>query len=293
MKRYKNDRQYDPEVLERLHQVQLEILKDFILVCEKYNLTYFAIYGTAIGAVRHQGFIPWDDDIDVGMLRRDYNRFFEVFEQELGEKYALLTPEIDERYACTVTHIQKKGTRFVSEMSQDLKCEQCIFMDIFPFDYVADHKKEQMKQARKTTFWGKILFLSGTAYPIIPLTGILGILAAGACKVIHYILKCMRISPKTLYRKFLKAATAYNDEQREYVTSFEYTGCIRDKIREKEIFPLQKVPFEHMEINIPANNDKFLRNVYGDYMQLPSEEKRVNHMPLEIDFGENEDKYYA
>ena len=132
MKKENKYQGYPPEILDKLHKVQLEILEDFIRVCNKYGLRYFAIYGTAIGAVRHEGFIPWDDDIDVGMLRRDYDRFFEVFEKELGDKYNLLTPEIDPRYACTVTHIQRKGTRFVSEMSKDLKCEQCIFMDIFP-----------------------------------------------------------------------------------------------------------------------------------------------------------------
>ena len=72
MKRYKEKKGYIPEVLDKLHEVQLQILKDFINVCEKYNLTYFAVYGTAIGAVRHGGFIPWDDDIDVGMLRDQY-----------------------------------------------------------------------------------------------------------------------------------------------------------------------------------------------------------------------------
>lgn len=288
MKRYQTDRSYEPEVLERLHNIQLEILEDFIKVCDKYELIYFAVYGTAIGAVRHQGFIPWDDDIDVGMLRKDYDKFFEVFEQELGDKYTLLTPEIDDRYACTVTHIQRKGTRFISEASQDLKCEQCIFMDIFPFDRVASEEKEQKKQARNTGFLGKLLFLTGTAYPVIPLEGITGALAGCACKLIHYTLKLFQVSPKTIYMKYLKEATAYNqDNTSEYVTSFEYAGCIRDKIKEKELYPLKKVKFEHLEVNVPANNDEFLRNVYGDYMQLPPEDKRVNHMPLVIDFGDN------
>lgn len=70
---------YEKTVLEKLHRVQIEILNDFIMVCEKYDLTYFAIYGTAIGAVRHHGFIPWDDDIDVGMLRKDYEKFCGIF----------------------------------------------------------------------------------------------------------------------------------------------------------------------------------------------------------------------
>ena len=287
MKRYQNKKGYEPEVLEKLHRIQLEILEDFTKVCEKYNFTYFGVYGTAIGAVRHQGFIPWDDDIDVGMLRSDYDKFFDVFEKELGEKYSLLTPEVDERYACTVTHIQRKGTKFISEASQDLKCEQCIFMDIFPFDYVANDEKGQKKQARWTGIWGKMLFLSGTAYPLIPLTGIAGRVAGGACKAIHFGLKLLRVSPKTLYRKYLKVATRYNQEGgTEYVTSFEYAGCITDKIKEREIYPLQKVKFEHLEINLPANNHEFLTHVYGNYMELPPEDKRVNHMPLEIDFGD-------
>lgn len=288
MKKENKYQGYPPEILDKLHKVQLEILEDFIRVCNKYGLRYFAIYGTAIGAVRHEGFIPWDDDIDVGMLRRDYDRFFEVFEKELGDKYNLLTPEIDPRYACTVTHIQRKGTRFVSEMSKDLKCEQCIFMDIFPFDYVAPGKKAQKKQARRTTFWGKLLFLSGTGNPIIPYGGIMGAVMHAACMLIHLVLKLFRVSPASIYRKYKAAATEYNNrkERSGYVTSFEYTGCIKDKVRRSALFPVREVPFENMMIAIPNNNDEFLTKVYGDYMQLPPEDKRVNHMPIEIDFGD-------
>ena len=206
MERYRERKSYNREILNKLHKVQLQILGDFINVCEKYNLTYFAIYGTAIGAVRHNGFIPWDDDIDVGMLREDYDKFFEVFDQELGDKYNLLTPETDERYACTVTHLQRKGTRFVSEMSQDLKCEQCIFMDIFPFDYVAANRKQQLSQGRKANFLGKMLFLSGTAYPFIPFGGIKGKIAGLICKMIHFGLKILHITPVKIYKKYKNVA---------------------------------------------------------------------------------------
>ena len=77
MKKYSRSKQYDEIVLKKLHGVQVEMLHDFAQVCEKYKLPYFAVYGTAIGAVRHAGFIPWDDDIDVGMLRVDYDKFME------------------------------------------------------------------------------------------------------------------------------------------------------------------------------------------------------------------------
>lgn len=292
-KRYKEARGYDDAVLEKLHRVQLEILSDFIGVCQKYNLTYFVVYGTAIGAVRHSGFIPWDDDIDVGMLREDYNKFFEVFQDELGEKYNLLTPEIDGRYACTVTHIQRKGTKFVSEASQDLKCEQCIFMDIFPFDYVAADQKAAVRQGRKANILGKLLFLSGSAYPVIPFGGFKGEIAALGCKFIHFLLKLIRITPQKLYKRFVEVSTAYNnsDDRSEYVTSFEYAGCLKDRIKKNGLFPMKEVQFENLRVNIPANNHEFLSKVYGDYMQIPPENERVNHMPLIIQF-EGEDPIY-
>ena len=288
MKRYEERKEYEPEVLEKLHKVQLKMLEDFINSCEKHNLTYFMVYGTAIGAIRHQGFIPWDDDIDVGMLRKDYDKFLTIFPQEMGKKYNLLTPKIDGRYACTVTHIQKKGTKFISEMSKDLKCEQGIFMDIFPFDNVAKGKKQQLRQMRMTYFWGKLLFLSRTGNPIIPLKGMSKVVAGFACKIIHRMLKLFRISSGFIYRKYVEAATQYNDSDMcgEYITSFEYAGCLKDKIKAKDLFPLKAVPFEYLMVKIPQNNHEFLKKVYGDYMKLPPENERVNHMPLVIDFGE-------
>lgn len=277
---------YAEEILEQLHGVQVEILKDFSRVCEKYSIPYFAIYGTAIGAVRHQGFIPWDDDIDVGMLRKDYDRFCQIFSKEMGDKYKLLTPEIDGRYACTVTHIQKKGTRFVSHMSKELRCEQCIFMDIFPFDYVAQDRKKSKKQGRLSNFLGRLLFLSGTPYPYIPYKGIKKEAAGFVCCIAHYGCKLLRITPKKIYRKYLETATAYNHVGgSEYVTSFEYAGALKDKVKKDDIFPLKKVRFEDTEICIPANNHEFLKKVYGEYMMIPKEEERVNHVPYILDFG--------
>lgn len=291
MRKYNLSKSYRPEVLQKLHNVQLQILKDFSEVCDKYNIPYFAVYGTALGAVRHGGFIPWDDDVDVAMLREDYNRFFSIFTNELGERYNLLTPDIDDRYACTVTHLQKKGTKFISEMSKDLKCEQCIDIDIFPLDFVAMNEKEERKQARKATFFGKLLFLCGTPYPVIPVSGIAGYAMSVICIAVHFILKILRISPRVLYRKYLDVVTSYNDLKGVYVTSFEYTGCIKDKIRATEIFPLKKVKFENIEINIPNNNHEFLTKVYGNYMKLPPENERVNHMPVLIQFEGEEPLY--
>lgn len=294
MKKYSRSKQYDETVLKKLHGVQVEMLHDFAQVCEKYKLPYFAVYGTAIGAVRHAGFIPWDDDIDVGMLRVDYDKFMEIFSKEMSDKYNLLTPQIDGQYSCTVTHIQRKNTIFVSEVTQNLKCEQCIFMDIFPFDYVPRDRKKQVAQSRKANILGKLLFLSGNPNPIIDYDGIKGEIMSLGCRLVYVALKLLRIKPSWIYKKYVDNATKYNksDEKGRYVTSYEYVGSLKDKIAAKDIFPLKKVPFENTEINIPNNNDKFLKKVYGDYMKIPPENERVNHMPLIIQF-EGEEPIYA
>ena len=280
---------YEPDTLQRLHDVQVQMLKDILRVCDKYSIPCFLIYGTAIGAVRHGGFIPWDDDIDVGMLREDFDKFCEIFPRELNSEYELLTPLIDNRYACTVCHVQKKGTTFISEVSKDLKCHLGIFMDIFPFDAVPDTHEDQKKILRKTTFYGKLLFLSGTGNPHIPYTGIIYHILHFGCLLIHFLLKIFQITPDKLYKKFLKACTLYNNRQCEYVTSYEYTGSIKDKIKKEELFPLQKVPFESIEAYIPKNNDEFLTKVYGEYMKVPPESKRINHAPLVITFEDSMD----
>lgn len=291
---YNRTGSYDPEVLKKLHGVQLQLLKDFMETCRKHHLKYFLVYGTAIGAVRHKGFIPWDDDIDVGMLRKDYDRFLEIFPAEMKDRYQLLTPFTDGRYSCTVTHIQKRGTKFVSEVTRNMEYEQGIFMDIFPFDYVAANKGAALFQGAMANFWGKLLFLRGTPEPVINVGGWKGRFLGQACKMVHGFLCLIGIQPRTLYKKFLKTAKKYNNSKKrsEYVTSFEYMGCLKDKVRAKELFPLRKILFEDLEAYIPGNNEEFLGKVYGDFMQIPPKENRVNHMPYMIQF-EGEEPIYV
>lgn len=280
-------KQYDSKTLKKLQNVLVEIMNDVIAVCDRHNIPCFLVYGTAIGAARHAGFIPWDDDIDLGMLREDYNHFLEIFEKELSDKYELLTPLTDNRYACTVTHVQKRGTVFITEGNQDLQCNRSIFIDIFPFDHLPDDQKCQKKIVRKSKILAKLLFLSGTGNPVIPFDGIVYHILHFACEIVHFCLNVFHIKPATLYQKFVSTATQYNCQEYEYVTSYEDNQCLKCKVKIDDLFPLKKVKFEDTEAYVPNNNETYLNQIYGNFMEIPPVEKRVNHAPIKIDFGDN------
>lgn len=279
-------KEYDPIELKKLQNVQLEILKDFISICKKYDLNYIMEGGTGIGVVRHQGFIPWDDDVDVSMPRKDYNVFLTVLEEEMGDKYKILTPEIDERYACNVTKMQKKGTKFVPYISKDMKCDQCISIDIFPLDKVSKDKKRRSRQLKKTWILNKMIFLCGTSEPIIPLKGFSKKAASVVIRITHWMLKLFRISPKTLYRILEREEQRYNETDSHYYNNFRSIYASHQFISQQELFPLREMEFEGITVNVPNNYDAYLTRIFGDYMKMPPEEKRVNHCPYLLDFGE-------
>lgn len=118
---------YDPEVLKRVQETELEILKDFIDLCDRHDIDYFGVGGTAIGAVRHQGFIPWDDDIDIGFLRKDYDRFLALAKEELSDKYEVLNAIEDQNYPLPTTRLVKKGTVFHEEPLKNANATLAFF----------------------------------------------------------------------------------------------------------------------------------------------------------------------
>lgn len=124
----------DPK-LRRLQLAELEILDVFVRVCVKHGLRYYLVGGTLLGAVRHQGFIPWDDDIDVAMPREDYDRFADVAALELGPQYFYQCPETDPYYFLTYAKIRKNGTEVYEERFKNAKFHKGIFIDIFPLDF--------------------------------------------------------------------------------------------------------------------------------------------------------------
>ena len=281
MNQYKK---YDPDVLEKLHAEELSVLKEFIRVCKKYGLRYFALFGTNIGAARHQGFIPWDDDIDIGMLREDYEKLLKVVPEECQGRYRVVGPDCEEKFYNLVPHFCKTGTRFATNYDHG-RYNMGIGMDIFVYDYLADDEKQRKKQVRLTSFWRSLYLVYHVDFfrnSVFKEGNLLPRLAAGAA---HRILRRIPRADAFFYRQYLSHARAFR-RKTAYVTQFCDTMALQSAIAWDELLPLRELPFEDIQICVPAEYDKLLTRVYGDYMELPPEEKRQNHYPYLLDFGD-------
>ena len=281
------ERFYNDEDLKKIQNLELEMIKEFIDFCEKHDLTYFLIAGSALGAVRHNGFIPWDDDLDIGMPREDYEKFLMLAKSKLLDKYHILNAEQYEEYPLLTTQMALKGTKFVVENFKTLNIPFGIYLDIFPFDGMCDDRKKAIRHARKTWFWGKIQILSCIPKPYVAFKGYKRSCIWAMTTLAYYILKLLHIRPDSLYKKTKQLSIKYNEYKNKRINFFCDTNCMSNMIKIKELYPLKKGNFEGVEVNLPYKVEAHLTRMYGsDYMKLPPKEKRKNHYPYVLDFGE-------
>ena len=277
---------YDKETLERVQKVEQEILKDLLEAGERRGFQLFLICGSAIGAVRHEGPIPWDDDIDVGMLRKDYQQLEKVFEEEFADRYELVTTDTVPSYACSVIKVQKKGTRFISREHIDFHCDLGICVDIFVYDRMAPTKIRRQIQSAEAFFFRSLLFVSGTPRPEFKFAGWKSKAASIVTACAHYALKGFGITPQRIYHLHQRVAQRYNKTRSPYVATYAGMYPWENFMTKKGLFPLRKVPYADMLVPIPHDYDSYLRRMYGEYMTIPPVEKQVNHKPMVIDFGD-------
>lgn len=283
----KNVRMYDDGILEKLQKIELDMFKDFALLCDKHNINYFAIAGSAIGAVRHGGMIPWDDDIDIGMLREDYEKLLKIVPEYLDKKYRFNGPDSDYKYYNLVPNISRIGTRFVIDLAEGT-FDIGIFMDIFVFENISNDKKEVDRQIWQTRIWRNLYVLSNINYfrflngePFFKKVKYV------LCGTVHYILKVIPCRERWLYRHYLKYALKYNGQTDHYTIlgdPFAKILCLK----REDIFPLREAVFGDTKIKIPNHCEKMLEKRFGNYMEIPPEEERVNHCPVILEFGEVE-----
>ena len=280
-------KQYEHKVLKKIQQEELKVLKEFIRICDKYDINYFGVFGTVIGTVRHQGFIPWDDDMDFGMLRDDYEKFKKVAPEEFGDLYGLAGPDCVQKYYNFVSKMYKKNTRFVTNYDHG-NFEMGINIDIFVFDDLAMNRKARNKQMKKALFLRKLYMTKNVNFYTSSVFTKGNLMGRIACGLMHYAWKVLPVTNEWLAKKWKENATRYHGTSK-VVTQFNDTMIWESRISIDDLFPLVELPFEDIKIKVPKNYDKILRELYGDYMQLPPKEKRQNHYPYILQFeGEKE-----
>ncbi len=280
-------REYDEETLKKLQKLELEMLKDFMRLCDHYHIDYFGDGGTAIGAVRHGGFIPWDDDIDIGLMRKDYERFLKVAQKHYGNKYKIINGQTDPAYPFPTTRWIMLGTDFREECLKDVPCETGIFLDIYCFDNVPDQDWKMKLQAWRAWFWGKLMVLRSIPEPVLYFGGWKAKAVLLACKLANRILRILHVSPQFLYRMAMREAKRYQNEDTERIAFMFNPKPLSEVYRKDDVYPTQRMNFDGLSMKFPKNIHTCISTYYGDdYMELPPEDKRHNHPPYSLDFGE-------
>ena len=272
-------KRYDDDTLKHLQQVQIKILKYFIKICEENDLTYFMYAGSLLGAIRHQGFIPWDDDIDVIMFREDFEKLNKILENELDEKYNFFNVLNEETYHYTWGRLTLKNTLFKEWWGDQVDYTPNIFLDIFILDNVPKDKYKKFIQK-----WKSFTLNMLTSYSILKFKND-SKLKEIIQQTIYYLIKILPVSPSTIKKACVNSFKKYQYEDCEEVCDFPSENMMQMSFR-SDWLPLKKAKFEDMEVNIPNNYDKILRMDFNNYMEFPPEDSRFNPAPEEIDFGE-------
>lgn len=264
------------EELRKIQLVQIEILKYIDEYCTKNDLRYSIAYGTILGAVRHGGFIPWDDDLDICMPREDYEKFIELWEDT--DKYILQNHYTNPNFTQSFTKIRKKNTAFVQKTDIGLDYHKGIFVDIFPFDKVPDNTIRKKIQSLNVLFYN--LYTRGYA----PKNN--GTIVRLASQFI------LGITPRKNYfkksKKYLSKICKYNYDKKLKYVDVSVTNTM-NMYYDNDIFDnMQKIKFENLNVTVMNKYKDFLKIRYGDYMKLPPESEQTwYHHPVLIDFEHN------
>lgn len=260
--------------MNELQSCQLNILKEFIKVCKNNNLRYYLVGGTCLGAVRHKGFIPWDDDIDVAMPREDYDKFI-TLQKEFNEPYFIQTYKSDKNYIYNYAKVRDSSTTFIENFFACTQMNHGVWIDVFPLDGMSYEIKPAIKFAKKVkATWHQafLMYLPSlkrkirlkTLWKDIPLN------------IIAYLFFFLNVGH---YRNKLvdKKVTKIKYEDAVLVGNFFGTNAKKEAMP-KEIFLEGSIgTFEEIEVTLPKDVDKYLTLLFNNYMQLPPVKQQVGH----------------
>lgn len=258
--------------LEQTQEIYLELLQEFDGVCRQYGLRYDLCGGSMLGAVRHRGFIPWDNDIDLSMPRPDYERLLELQREgklRLPGRRQVVS-ERDKTFPRHFARYVRHDVKRVSEMAEDWDCPY-IGIDIFPLDGVPADERSFARQIKKIRRLRRFLLTSvekkGTSRR--------GKAAAMVKNLYRPILRL--IGSYRLAHMLDKECSRVDYETAQYVGIISGMYGLKERWRKDQMLPQARFDFEGLQVLGFANYDIYLKNLYGDYMKLPPEDQRVPH----------------
>lgn len=250
--------------IRQMQEAQLDIFNQVYEVCKKNNIPVFLAYGTAIGAVRHGGFIPWDDDIDIFIFQEDRERLKAACKKELPEKYFYQSVDTDKNYRLAIDRIRNSETTLIEAEEKGRDINHGIYIDIYPLFKCAEGKVDFFKQRISRLLYRLFLYNE-------PPKNRGGIMSVGA-KVL------LTLTPGFIKKAMLEKSCAYTEKKGSDKLLCVFYGDDENVKYERKWFEVaREIGFEESTAPIPSGNDNILKLQYGNYMQLPPEDKRVIH----------------
>jgi len=278
--KYVDDKEYDPEDLKHLQELLLMILNDFITFCDDHEITYFIDGGSTLGCVRHQGFIPWDDDIDVTLFRDQYDKFLE-YRDEFDDKYEILNMEDYDKYCRIYSKISLKGTKTGEIFDRNTNFTYGISIDVFVFDNIPNPGLKRELFVFQFRIFRRFLGLYEITNADIYLSRTKEIIG----HFVIFLFKILHIDNNTVKKYGKKIIEKSKELDSDYVCSLgtPYGLYAFDKsIFESSI----KSKFESIEVNLAQDYERYLNINFGeDWRELPPVEERHNHKYVGFDFG--------
>lgn len=264
----------DARNLKILQEIELENLKKIIEICDANSLRYFLIGGSLIGVLRHHGFIPWDDDIDIGLPRPDYNKFVKIVKQYLPEHMDVKTMSSDPNYKCYFTRLINNRKKIYWEHGQ-YTAVIGVWTDIFPIDGLPTNSLHRKLHVLHVNIRKALYKFTQAEYLTTNKKRPLYESALIKFAMITHIGKLL--SPDKTLSSLDKVLQKYNFDKAKYVWNF--SGCYgkREIVPKYQLSGNRKGMFEGLVVNIPESAEDYLTSIYGDYMKLPPVEERKSH----------------
>lgn len=271
---------------EELRKLELEIAKEIKRICEKNTIEYFITDGTLLGAVRHGGFIPWDDDMDIGMTTDNYMKFISVAQTSLDERFLLQTEDTDSSYGNPFAKVRLRKSHFKEKLTDEILENDGIFVDVFPYDFTSEKIANSKPYLRKMQLLGKMKMLKA-GYDLNSIT------SSVPKKAFNSIIKLLPISREKVNCIFMKEIEKAERAGHEWLV--ERDGIFKGDyaVPAKYFSEYVDIKFEDTEFKAPKMYHDFLRSIYGDYNVLPSESARiVGHNVKDVELELPYEKYF-